>query len=54
MTLEAKDYVPAPQNFDLTMDLSTRSNVPLMLVPVNFWIRLTNLPLPTAEEGWSA
>lgn len=47
---EAKDYVPAPQNFDLTMDLSSLSNVPLMLAPTNFWGRIMKLPIPTIEE----
>lgn len=50
MTLESKEYVPAPQNFDLAADLSLRSNVPLMLAPVRFWERLQALPLPTAED----
>jgi hypothetical protein len=50
MTLEAKDYVPAPQNFDLMADLSTQSNVPLSLIPRDFWKRLMELPIPTRDE----
>ena len=50
MTLEAKDYTPAPQNFDIAMDLSPYANVPLLLVPVSFWERMLKLPIPTLED----
>jgi hypothetical protein len=42
--------VPAPQNFDITMDLSTHSNVPLMDAPIKFWERINKIPIPTLEE----
>lgn len=50
MSVEALDVALDPAAFDLQMDISASSNVPLLLSPLNFYARARALPPPTAQD----
>jgi len=50
MSVEALDVALDPAAFDLQMDISASSNVPLLLLPLNFYARARALPPPTAQD----